>query len=350
MSAELQPWSAEPLVSMRSDIGRTRTENQDRCAAFRRTDASQLIVVADGMGGHRGGGTAAQIAIDRFGRIFEGDDARGETLLDVACQASNQTIWEAAEADAELSGMGSTLVALMIESGAQWIVHLGDSRAYRLRAGQLTLMTMDHSTVMELVRSGRIAPEEAATHPRKNEVLRSLGLPDPVEPEIQRIEAEPGDRYLLCSDGLTGVVSDQDIEAYLIRHSGPAAVDALIAAANAAGGPDNVTVALIEYQEPPAQATASTPGAGTGAGTAAGANGQVTQPRNQPVGRLKSLLWLAIITAILLILMLGLFVMSSVMSAPSAPPGPAGHPPTSESPSPSRLSAQDLAARQALPW
>ena len=177
---------------MRSDIGRTRTENQDRCAAFRRPDASQLIVVADGMGGHRGGGTAAQIATEGFGRVFEGSSAFGESLLDEACQASNRTIWEAAEADPELGGMGSTLVALLIQSGAHWIVHLGDSRAYRLRAGQLTLMTLDHSTVMDLVRSGRITPEEAADHPRKNEVLRSLGLPDPVEPEIQRIDTAPG--------------------------------------------------------------------------------------------------------------------------------------------------------------
>lgn len=293
-------------MSLLSDIGKTRTENQDRCGDFLERGSERLVIVADGMGGHRGGATAAQMAVDRFGiALSDAGSEQGDKLLSRAVDRANEDIYQSATSDPELNGMGTTVVAVFFSDAGNWLMHVGDSRAYRLREGRLVQMTDDHSTVMELVRTGRIRPDEAATHPRKNEVLRSLGLPDPVEPEVQPLDARPGDRFLLCSDGLSGVVSDEEIADFLQRFDGERATQALVDAANAAGGPDNVTVALVEVPsiqaEDPATEKVASPAA--------------SRPnRNQ---RLNRLVGVAVVTAILLVLMLALFVTSSLMSQSS---------------------------------
>ena len=141
--------------------------------------------------------------------------------------------------------MGTTGVALLLEpDGRAWVANVGDSRAYRLRDGRLEQLTLDHSLVAELVRRGMLTAEEAQVHPRRNEVLRSLGVEAEVSVDVTAVDVQAGDQYLLCSDGLSGVVDDQEIAAVLIAEAPADAVRRLVDAANERGGPDNVTVLI----------------------------------------------------------------------------------------------------------
>ncbi|MBK7950775.1 MAG: Stp1/IreP family PP2C-type Ser/Thr phosphatase [Deltaproteobacteria bacterium] len=233
-------------------MGRMRSVNEDSCDSYVRPDGARLLVVADGMGGHRGGATASREAVAAIGETFEqrfGDGASpdpGETLVE-AIEQANARIHALSRQDPELAGMGTTVVALLLDrAGRAAIAHVGDSRCYRFRDRRLEPLTVDHSVVAEMLRRGVLTAEEAANHPRRNEILRSVGVLRDVDVELTPLELAPGDWILLCSDGLCGVVSDAEIDLVLANASSPeAAVEDLIRLANDSGGPDNVTVQIL---------------------------------------------------------------------------------------------------------
>lgn len=236
-------------VASRTDRGLLRVENQDHFGELSGAGGAKLLVVADGMGGHRGGETASRLAVETIERTFEARGEASEELLDEAFHAANERVYEEGRKRPELYGMGTTCVALLIDpGGAAFVANVGDSRAYRLRGGELEPLTRDHSVVAELARLGLLSDEEASMHPRRNELLRSIGVQPHVEVDHEPVSAEPGDRFLLCSDGLCGVVEDDAIRETL--QSGPPAkaARALVDLANAHGGPDNVTVQVIDLE------------------------------------------------------------------------------------------------------
>ena len=230
-------------VASLSDTGLQRAHNEDACGESRSADGARLLVVADGMGGHAGGETASRTAVDTLCAIVGEASAASEELLREAFERANAAIHEAARRDARLHGMGTTAVALLFgAAGSAWVAHVGDSRAYRLREGNLEQLTADHSFVAELQRRGLIDADQAAVHPRRNQLLRSMGIEAAVEADLQPLELAPGDRFLLCSDGLSGVVQDGEIARCLGTESPADAARSLVALANERGGPDNITV------------------------------------------------------------------------------------------------------------
>ena len=238
--------TAEIVAAHRTDVGQKRSSNQDAVGEYQRADGHRLFVVADGMGGHRGGETASALAVQRIGEIFESSDAPPNELLPVAFQMANTEIRSRAAADASLAGMGTTGVAIHITPEREaWIAHVGDSRAYLLRGGQLELLTADHSVVGEMCRRGLISAEEAAVHPRRNELLRSIGSAEEVDVDVAMLRLLPGDHLLLCSDGLHGVVDEIEIVDAMEGETPRSAAERLIGLANAAGGPDNITALAI---------------------------------------------------------------------------------------------------------
>lgn len=241
---------AQIRTAQLTDVGRARSENQDACQEFRSPSGARLLAVADGMGGHQGGATASRLAMETLGEVFEqAPDADGE-MLRAALEVANQRVHQAAQGRPELHGMGTTCVALLFGAkGSAWVAHVGDSRAYALRGGRLEQLTADHSTVAELVRLGKITPEEAAVHPRRNEILRSIGAESGVEVDLAPVEVQAGDQFLLCSDGLSGVLSDQEIGAVILREPPERAVRLLVDFANERGGPDNVTAMVTAVPE-----------------------------------------------------------------------------------------------------
>ena len=255
-SEETKATSVE--IASRTDVGRVRQANEDSCEVWGFEDGAHLLVVADGMGGHRGGATASRTAIEAIAETF-GDGARGkaqETLAN-AVVAANQRIWGLAQEDPELEGMGTTVVAFHLDGKRRGTVaHVGDSRAYRYRKGRLEPLTTDHSVVAEMQRRGLLSADEAAVHPRRNEILRSVGVQEDVEVEVADVEVRGGDRYLLCSDGLSGVVKDEEIAAIVQTKTPHEAVEALIDLANERGGPDNITVQVLAV---PAEASEGDP-------------------------------------------------------------------------------------------
>ncbi len=247
--------NAETVVAYRSDVGRVRAANEDDGGSFRRADGARLLVVADGMGGHRGGATASREALATIAGAFAAGASAGSSdpaeALRTAIELANEHIHAIAAGDPGLAGMGTTVVAFLLGAdGRGTVAHVGDSRAYRLRGGRLEALTTDHSVVAEMLRRGALTAEEAAYHPRRNEILRSVGVLENVDVEIGEVELADGDWILLCSDGLGGVVSDAEIEEVLVAAlSAPQplerAAEALVDLANECGGPDNVTVALL---------------------------------------------------------------------------------------------------------
>ncbi len=227
-----------------SDTGRQRRANEDSLLA-----RAPLFVVADGMGGAQAGEVASRIAVESFQPGV--DDARPpEQALAELAQAANARIHELSHSTAEHAGMGTTLTAVYVGEEEVAIAHVGDSRAYCLRDGELLRLTDDHSLVDELLRQGRLTPEEAVEHPQRSVITRALGPEGAVEVDTRSFRARPDDVYLLCSDGLTTMLSEQQIAAVLLTHPRlHDAGEALIAAANDAGGRDNITVLLMRLEE-----------------------------------------------------------------------------------------------------
>jgi protein phosphatase len=171
-------------------------------------------------------------------------------MMRTAVTAANQRIHEQANADPELAGMGTTVVALCLaEDGEAWVAHVGDSRLYLLRSGELDALTEDHSVVGELERQGFITAAEAQRHPRRNELTRSVGVAAALEVDLKRVSVMPGDRFLLCSDGLCGYVEDDEIREVLAGAEPRDAARELVARANAKGGYDNVTVQIVAVRD-----------------------------------------------------------------------------------------------------
>jgi PPM family protein phosphatase len=227
-----------------SDTGRQRPANEDSLLA-----RAPLYVVADGMGGAQAGEVASRIAIESF-QSGVSDATHPELALAALAQAANARIHELSRANAEQAGMGTTLTAVYVGEREVAIAHVGDSRAYCLRNGELARLTDDHSLVDELLRQGRLTPEEAVEHPQRSVITRALGPEGAVEVDTRSFQARAGDVYLLCSDGLTTMISEEEIAALLRAHPRlPEAGEALIAAANEAGGRDNITVVLARLEE-----------------------------------------------------------------------------------------------------
>jgi serine/threonine protein phosphatase PrpC len=227
-----------------TDTGRQRRANEDSLLA-----RSPLFVVADGMGGAQAGEVASRIAVESFRPGLE-DSSKPEAALATLAIAANSRIHELSHSNAEHAGMGTTLTAVYVGDSEVAIAHVGDSRAYCLRDGELLRLTDDHSLVDELMRQGRLTPEEAVEHPQRSVITRALGPEGTVEVDTRSFRARAGDVYLLCSDGLTTMLDEEEIAEVLRSH--PVLRDAgetLIAKANEAGGRDNITVVLLRLEE-----------------------------------------------------------------------------------------------------
>jgi protein phosphatase len=247
-------------VASLSDTGRRRLRNEDAYVCD-----PPLFAVADGMGGAQAGELASRLAATALEERRRGE--RGEAAVMELVQAANARVYKRALEDPAAAGMGTTVTVALFDAGSETfaIGHVGDSRAYRIRAERLEQLTPDHSLVAELVRSGRLTPEQAAEHPHRSVITRALGTEANVDVDVFTMEAAPGDLYLLCSDGLTTMVGDEEILALAASagHEPQSVAEALVSAANRAGGEDNITVVVFEVVEgepdaetPPAQGVA----------------------------------------------------------------------------------------------
>lgn len=230
----------------RSDVGQARKGNEDN---FYR--GVTVFAVADGMGGHQAGEVASETALLPLQEVDERawpSDVEAERALVDAVRAANTQVVEQAAANPDYRGMGTTLTAVLVREGRLLVAHVGDSRAYLYRPGEgMSQVTTDHTLVEQLVRDGRISRDDIPTHPQRSVITRAIGVESFVEVDtMPPLELQPGDQVLLCSDGLSGPVSDDEIAEILAGTAdGDAACDALVRAANRAGGPDNITVVLL---------------------------------------------------------------------------------------------------------
>jgi serine/threonine protein phosphatase PrpC len=235
-----------------SHPGRKRRHNEDAWVC-----APPIFAIADGMGGARGGEIASRVAATALGEKVDGS---GEERVVALIQQANRRVYERASEDSDASGMGTTITVALFEDGAVSFGHVGDSRAYLIRDEKLEQLTEDHSLVAELVRSGRLSPEEAEAHPQRSVITRALGTDPDVDVDSFSIEAKPGDLFLLCSDGLTSMVGDEAIldVTEQRRDDLDATAKELVGAANRSGGEDNITVVLFEIAEEGAEPVADT--------------------------------------------------------------------------------------------
>jgi len=234
-----------------SHPGRKRRHNEDAWVC-----EPPLFAVADGMGGARGGEIASRVAATALGEAVDGS---GEDRVVALIREANRKVFERASEDSDASGMGTTMTVALVEDGVVSIGHVGDSRAYLIRDGKLEQLTEDHSLVAELVRSGRLSPEEAETHPQRSVITRALGTDPDVDVDSFSVEGKPGDLFFICSDGLTSMIDDETILEAVERHRTnlDAVAKELVDAANRSGGEDNITVVFFEIAEervePPAE-------------------------------------------------------------------------------------------------
>ncbi len=241
-------------IGMCTDVGLMRPINEDAyfVSEYVADMGTLYVIVADGMGGHQAGEVASAAAVREVCRKINQNyhidmtDDEVAALLERAVASANRKVYEMSREDAQMNGMGTTLTFLLLSGTKVYIAHVGDSRAYRIRDGAITRLTHDHSMVEELLRSGQITPKQAMEHPQKNVITRAVGTDRTVEPDILETSAQPGDIFLLCTDGLTNQVSDSGLLAILAESgSMQGAANAMVQAANAAGGPDNSTVVLF---------------------------------------------------------------------------------------------------------
>ncbi|ERL65579.1 Stp1/IreP family PP2C-type Ser/Thr phosphatase [Schleiferilactobacillus shenzhenensis] len=234
-----------------SDVGRRREDNQDFAGVFKNEAGALFAVVADGMGGHQGGDVASEMAVSHLGHDFSQTDMH--TVEDAVkwliydLQRENDKILAVSDHYADLRGMGTTFVAVLVVGHQYIVANIGDSRCYRFSHGELEQLTEDHSLVNELLKHGEISPEEAKHHPQKNVITRTLGVSSDADADVTVFDFGPDDTLLLCSDGLTNMVSDDELKEAL---GGPGTLDdkcaQLIGWANDAGGLDNITVLLMQ--------------------------------------------------------------------------------------------------------
>lgn len=251
---------ARVIATGETNVGMKRTHNEDNYTCL---DEDHLYVVADGMGGHASGEVASQMAIDTLREFFRAttadpeatwpykmDKSRGyeENRLITSIKLANLRIYEAAQRDAKLRGMGTTAVGILVVDDGVLIAHVGDSRVYRVRGGKMEQLTEDHSLLNDYIKMKRLSEEEIANFPHKNVIVRALGMKETVKVDTQLDKPQPGDIYVLCSDGLCGPASDDEIEEIVLAEQKDLkkAASELINRANSNGGPDNITVVLAK--------------------------------------------------------------------------------------------------------
>jgi serine/threonine protein phosphatase PrpC len=257
-------------VGAKSDIGRARERNEDSFIIH-----APLFAVADGMGGHRGGNVASAMALET---LLEGDAGSQPEALIEKVKLANGRVLERGESERDLQGMGTTLTAVLTDGDKAHFVHIGDSRAYLLRGDDFRQLTHDHTLVQRMVDEGRLTRDEADHHPQRSILTRALGVDADAEPDPMTLDLHPGDRLLLCTDGLTGMVDEDRIREILQTEPDPQqASDRLIDEANAAGGEDNITVIVLDFE---LEESASDPGStvATQAATADGGGAAAASP------------------------------------------------------------------------
>ncbi|MFC7685467.1 Stp1/IreP family PP2C-type Ser/Thr phosphatase [Ureibacillus sp. GCM10028918] len=243
--------------TVESDIGRKRMVNEDRVAFFEHPDRFKLAILADGMGGHNAGDVASEMAIEEMKTNFQNIDVtkldsketKRQWMLETI-QSVNEKIYNHSLSHENCKGMGTTLIAMLIDENDCLIGHIGDSRVYYFTSDTVTLVTRDHSYVNFLVEYGEISEEEAANHPQKNFIVKSLGTESTIDPDFYELELEPATNVLICSDGLSNKLSTEEMAAILtlplsINEKGKK----LIQLANDSGGEDNISVILLSNDE-----------------------------------------------------------------------------------------------------
>ena len=239
------------MVFAKTDIGKVREQNQDYYYISEETSEPKIYILADGMGGYKGGEIASKIATESVKNYIQNNfvniTKEKEEILKLIANAveyANMVVYEKSKEDTELEGMGTTLEVCLIYNNKAYIGHIGDSRIYRIRKDVIRKLTKDHSYVQQLVEDKRITREEAKTHPKKNMLTKALGCTPYVEPDLRARNFEKGDIFIMCSDGLTNMVDEKQIYE-LIKKDVNKAAENLIIAANEAGGYDNITVIII---------------------------------------------------------------------------------------------------------
>lgn len=237
-------------IFSKTDRGRVRTDNQDAYFAGKITDDSVFAVVCDGMGGANAGNVASELAVRHISEYVirsyrDGMDMTDtEKTLKNAIVSANISLYDKAVNNAELAGMGTTAVAAFVKDGTAVIAHVGDSRIYLVN-GEIKQLTRDHSVVQSLIESGKITPEDAKVHPRKNVITRALGAEENVAVDSDCLNLSNGDTLLLCSDGLTNFLDDKDILTVFQNNDISAVAERLVETANENGGGDNITVVTV---------------------------------------------------------------------------------------------------------
>jgi len=241
-----------------TDVGQVRMNNEDSIGRYQPDDSQELaargtiFVVADGMGGHRGGEIASELAVETvISLYYASEESEPIQILGKCFAEANRRILEKSTNDVELFGMGTTCTAMVVRGGEAFFAHVGDSRAYVLRNGDLLQLSEDHSLVGEMVRSGILSNEDAQKHPKRNVITRSLGTHEDLSPDFPSTPytLSDGDVFVLCSDGLTSMVTDEEVRGIVSAHDPKEACHELIDLANANGGKDNVSVQIVRVTE-----------------------------------------------------------------------------------------------------
>lgn len=241
-----------------TDVGRKRNHNED---SFLIDDELKLFVVADGMGGHAGGGTASRIAVETIDRELRSSRQKNETpfhasgplqesplpeIIRNAVESACMAIFHVAQEDPRLAGMGTTVIALLVQDEHAFFAHVGDSRAYLIRGDMIQQISEDHSLVNEQIKAGMITPEEAKHSRYKNIITRSVGFEEDVQVDVMGLMLEPGDVFVLCSDGLANMVEDEELRDIVRGTSLEETPKKLVELANERGGDDNITVIVVQ--------------------------------------------------------------------------------------------------------
>ncbi|MFQ3586215.1 MAG: Stp1/IreP family PP2C-type Ser/Thr phosphatase [Fimbriimonadaceae bacterium] len=255
---EAAPLRLRPVVTVacKTDLGRVRENNEDKFEYFladRDEDVAlrgHAFVVCDGMGGHEAGQIASELACKTFLDVYRGHPANDvEAALVAAVRAANRFVLDVARAMPNRRGMGTTLTALVLVQDRAWVAHVGDSRCYRLRGDELEQITVDHTWVEDAVRTMGISREEAERHPYRHVITRAIGTEDVVVPDVLGFDLAAGDIFLICSDGLTNHVSDEEIASCLLEYGPSEAVWRLVGRALVDGGSDNCTAVAVRVDE-----------------------------------------------------------------------------------------------------